>query len=301
VILVSKPRDPCTPCATGRLLRLCAALAVAVLALASCGEAGPASDGSSGTPAASQTPTAPDRTASPSGPQCQDPTRAAGIYYVGDVPGVGPRLYREFHRVGTCQDPITEALTHMFTVAPGDPDYFSPWDPSTRVLSVSTSGTDAVVDLSDFPRLGSAYEAAAVEQLIWTATAADKDVRQVRLLVDGGEPPAGHVDLSDPLPRGDALTTRANVWILAPLQGSEVSSPVTVSVHGTGWEGVVPLIVYRGGTEVAATQVTTQMGGFAEAGTTIDLPPGDYRIEAYNDNGMDASLQLWDTKDFSVG
>lgn len=298
-------RNSGSPRAAGRaLLGRTAAVALAVLTLASCAVGEPSADGSSGTPStptASRTPSAsPSQSPSPSGTGCQGPTTAAAIYYVGDVPGVGPRLYREFHRVGTCQDPITEALGHMLTVPPVDPDYSSLWEAGTRVLSVSRSGTTAVVDLSDFPNLGSEYETAAVEQLIWTVTAADREVRQVRLLVDGGEPPAGHMDLSDPLPRGDALATRANVWILAPQQGSEVGSPVTVKVYGTGWEGVVPLVVYQGSTEVAATQVTTQMGGFMEAGTTFDLPPGDYRIEAYNDNGKDASLQLWDSKDFSV-
>jgi hypothetical protein len=42
------------------------------------------------------------------------------------------------------------------------------------------------------------------------------------------------------------------------------------------------------------------MGGFAQAQTTIVLPPGSYQIRAYNDNGRDGTLQLWDTKVFAV-
>jgi hypothetical protein len=42
------------------------------------------------------------------------------------------------------------------------------------------------------------------------------------------------------------------------------------------------------------------MGGFAEARTTLKLPAGSYVIKAYNDNGKDGTLQLWDTKTFMV-
>ena len=42
------------------------------------------------------------------------------------------------------------------------------------------------------------------------------------------------------------------------------------------------------------------MGGFAEATTTFDLPPGSYELRAYNDNGQDDGLKLWDTKSFTV-
>jgi hypothetical protein len=42
------------------------------------------------------------------------------------------------------------------------------------------------------------------------------------------------------------------------------------------------------------------MGGFATAQTTIRLPAGSYELRAYNDNGRDATLQLWDTKAFTV-
>ena len=42
---------------------------------------------------------------------------------------------------------------------------------------------------------------------------------------------------SAPVSRAAALDTQALVWILAPVQGETVASPVTVSVLGTGFEG----------------------------------------------------------------
>jgi hypothetical protein len=42
------------------------------------------------------------------------------------------------------------------------------------------------------------------------------------------------------------------------------------------------------------------MGGYREAGTSIELPAGSYELRAYNDSGKDGSLTLWDSKAFTV-
>jgi hypothetical protein len=125
-------------------------------------------------------------------------------------------------------------------------------------------------------------------------------VTQVLLLVNGAVPPSGHIIWSSPISRANALETQAFVWILAPTHGATVTSPVTVSVLGTGFEGNVPLKIYQGDKVVASTHVTTMMGGFAQAQATFTLAPGTYEIRAYNDSGRDDSLQLWDTKSFTV-
>ena len=75
---------------------------------------------------------------------------------------------------------------------------------------------------------------------------------------------------------------------------------MTIHVYGTGFEGQVPLKIFQDGVEVASSAVVTRMGGFAEASTTFDLPPGSYEVRAYNDNGQNADLTLWDTKTFTV-
>jgi spore germination protein GerM len=224
------------------------------------------------------------------------------VYYVVDVEGVGPRLYREFHRVTRTGDAVTMALNEMFTGQANDPDYRSLWPEATRVRAVAKSSGPVIgVDLSGWAtNLGSSFEAAAVQQLVYTVTAADPSVTRVRITVDGDVPPSGHLDLSSAVSRAPALETISNVWVLAPDQGAAVSSPVVVRVYGTGFEGNVPLKVFRGATEVASTNVTTMMGGFATAQTTISLPAGSYELRAYNDNGRDATLQLWDTKAFTV-
>ncbi|HET6693378.1 MAG TPA: GerMN domain-containing protein [Pedococcus sp.] len=222
------------------------------------------------------------------------------VYYVMDVEGVGPRLYREFHRVPAQGDQVRSALAEMFAGSPRDPDYRSLWPPSTRVLGVAAAGGSATVDLSGFVSLGAAFESAAVQQLVHTVTAAAPAFTQVTLRVNGQPPPSGHVDWSGPVTRARGLEALGNVWILAPDEGATVRSPVTVTVYGTGWGGSVPLKVFAGAEEIASTSVTTSLGGFAQAHTTVALPPGAYEVRAYNVSGLDETLQLWDSKGFTV-
>lgn len=228
------------------------------------------------------------------------PVSAIPVYYVADVANA-PRLYREFHSLAVLNgSPALTAVTEMLRGAPVDPDYSSLWPKTVTVRSLTISGDVATVDLSGFVAVGSSFEVASVQQLVYTVTAAEPSVHQVRLLVNGAVAPSGHMDWSAPISRANAPDTQANVWILAPTQGATVTSPVTVSVWGTGFEGNVPLKVYKGQSVVASTFVTTMMGGFAQAQTTIQLPPGTYELRAYNDNGRDGALQLWDTKTFIV-
>ena len=233
-------------------------------------------------------------------PSSAGQVRAIPVYYLADVAG-GPRLYREFHSLPVLYgSPALTAVTEMLRGTPVDPDYRSLWPTTVTVRSLTVSGDLATVDLTGFVSVGASFESASVQQLVWTVTAADPTVHRVLLLVNAAVPPSGHSDWSSPVSRANALETQAGVWILTPTQGATVTSPVTVSVLGTGYEGYVPLKVYQGSTVVASTSVVTMMGGFAEASATFTLAPGTYEIRAYNDNGRDDSLQLWDTKTFTV-
>lgn len=216
-------------------------------------------------------------------------------YYVSDLNGTGPRLYRGTALL-SCHLGVEEALT----VPVGkDPDYLSMWPSGTKVLSMSRAGAVVTVDLSAFPVTSQQNETAAVQQLVWTVTANDPSITSVRVKVDGA-PPVAHLDWSKPVRRGNSLATLSNVWIISPGNASTNGSPLKVRIYGTGFEGQVPLRIYQDGTEVASGAVTTRMGGFAEATTTFDLPPGTYELRAYNDNGQNGDLELWDTKTFTI-
>jgi hypothetical protein len=307
---ITHSNDPAQPprrrgllTAIGVAVVLVVAALVAVLVWRGNDTGGPSTTPSASAPGVTTPATSPSPTLEPSpSPSVTGQGTAAAIpvYYVADVAG-GPRLYREFHRMTVLPGGrIVTALTEMFAGRAADPDYASLWPADTTVRSVKVTGDLATVDVSRFVSLGSSFEGAAVQELVYTVTAADPAVSQVKLLVNGQTPPSGHMDWSAPVRRQAALDIQAFVWILAPTQGATVASPVKVTVLGTGFEGNVPLKVYRGTKVVASTFVTTMMGGFAQASTTISLPPGQYELRAYNDNGRDATLQLWDTKSFTV-
>ncbi|HRW18294.1 MAG TPA: GerMN domain-containing protein [Dermatophilaceae bacterium] len=253
--------------------------------------------------------TGPTTSRSTTGPTGSTPVTTASpsaqvvvpVYYIAEPdPKAGPRLYREFRSVSPHPaGPIGAAVTAMLSLPPLDPDYANGWS-GVSLRSVHRAADVVTVDLSGWGGWGAAYEGAAVQQLVYTVTAADTSVTGVRITVNGAAPPSGHLDLRGVQRRGNALSTVGLVWILTPQQGATSGSPVTVTVYGTGFEGHTPLKVFRGGTEVASTFVTTAMGSFAEASTTITLPPGDYELRAYTDNAENGTLRLWDTKAFTV-
>ena len=203
---------------------------------------------------------------------CPDKGDHGYVYYASDLNGLGPRLYRATVVV-TC----TLGIEDMLTVPSGrDDDFTTLWPTGTRVNSVNVSGSVATVDLTAFPATGQVAETAAVQQLVWTVTANDPSLTAVRVRVDGAVP-AADINLSNPVRRGNSLATLSHVWTLGPGNGTPQSSPVTIHVYGTGFEGQVPLKIFQDGVEVASSAVVTRMGGFAEASTTFDLPPGELR------------------------
>ena len=117
----------------------------------------------------------------------------------------------------------------------------------------------------------------SVQQVVWTATAADPTIKRVQLLVDGQTPPSGHSDWSTPVARANAFDTLALVWILRPAEGATVTSPVKIRVFGTGYEGNVPIKIFSDGTLVASTYVTTMMGSLRRGPDDHHAARGDVR------------------------
>ena len=257
--------------------------------------AGPTTESQTTAPETTEAPTtSPSNTTSPQGSMVNVP-----VYFVADD-GRELRLYREFHRTALQPEgKIATAVDQMFGPAV-DPDYSSSWPETTKVLSVSKSGDTATVNLSAFPSTGADAETKAVQQLVYTVTATDNSVKKVRLLVNGKAPQSGHSDWSQPVARASMLDVQGWIWILTPTQGSTVGSPVKVSVYGSAFEGTVTLQVFKGDTKVAETFVTTAMGMFREASTTIPLDPGRYELRAFESSAQDGSPLHVDTKTFTV-
>jgi hypothetical protein len=141
-----------------------------------------------------------------------------------------------------------------------------------------------------------------LQQLVYTVTAADTTVKQVRLLIDGH--PAGdlwgHVVVPDTMNRAPMLDVLGQQWILAPTQGTTTSSPVQLAFYGTGFEGQIDWQVLQDDKVVAHGFTTGEMGVFRETKDTVDLPPGTYVIQVADTYGENAQPRVWDSKTFTV-
>jgi hypothetical protein len=226
-------------------------------------------------------------------------TAGLPLYYLGR--GAGHPLYREFRSLpagGGAAGRVTAAVTAILSgPAPADPDYTSPWPAGARVRAAGVDGGTATVDLAG-AGAGPADPVTArqgVQQLIWTATAANTGTTGVRLLLDGR--PATTlwgVPASGVLHRGAAVDVLAPVWLIDPQQGAEVGRAFEVRVAGIVFEGTVQVRV-RDASGAVVRQRTVQLDRGApaqgEARLNLTLPSGRYTVEAYFVSQRDGSEQ----------
>ena len=224
------------------------------------------------------------------------------VYYVMDAEAAGPRLYRE-ERPNPGMDPVTAALSTMFSDPAPDPDYDSPWPRNTGILAYSVDGDTAQVDLSGFVSAGAAGEDIAVQQLVYTVTANDTSVKRVRLLVDGKTPESGHQDWSEPISRAPRMDVQGLIWVLGPTEGATVSSPVEITGYGTAFEATVNWEVRRQGSDEVVAEGFTNAGAngeFADFADSVDLDPGTYELRAFEASAEDGRPLNTDSKVFTV-
>jgi Immunoglobulin-like domain of bacterial spore germination/Sporulation and spore germination len=312
---------------SGRLAMFTGSFAVAAVAAVAVGvvscepnpTSAPPRPGSSGTAPAPASPSAPSLSAPPPASAPVEPpaptsggTGAASlaIYYVGADRRLGPRLYREFHRLpvgdGSVAAKAGAALKEMFGRTARDPDYASPWPAGTSVLGVRTDGDTVTVDVAS-PATGPSDERAArlaVQQLVWTVTAVSGKPN-VRLLVGGRSVPTlwGKAPIGGTLRRASAQDTLGLVWLISPQNGDQLGRTFPVHLYGSVFEATIHLRVRQGGRTVTEQAVTVGAGApaFGEARVTLTLAPGQYVIEAYEVSMRDGSVQHLDDHDVTVG
>ena len=263
----------------------------------------PAGKGSTSAPVTTES--TPSETASTSeGTGTPTPADAADVfvYYVMDAGAAGPRLYREEHEVGTQSDKAagSSAVAEMLSAPPTDPDYMSPWPTSTRLLEYRVDGDDATVDVSSLPDRATA-DSIAVQQLVYTVTANDPDVKQVQLRVNGKQPSTGGLD--EPIGRAPRMDVQGLIWLLGPTEGATVSSPVEITGYGTAFEATVSWEVRRQGSDEVVAEGFTDAGAngeFADFADSVDLEPGTYELRAFESSAEDGRPLNTDTKVFTV-
>jgi len=289
------------------------ALALVAALLAGCQNQTAGTSPSPTATATSPAPTSPSETPSVSPSASPSPTPSATVTAVG-VPvyfmvdtRTGLRLVPERHDL--TGEPVRNAVELMIA-GPDDPDYTSPWNKATRVLSVSP-GNPTVVDLSADARtasIGSAGAALMIQQLVHTVTAATGNPAGSVLLTIAGQPAGelwGAVVWTTPQVREPALDVQALVQIDAPRQGATTTSPVTVSGQAAVFEATLPWQVLGPTGTVVASGVTQTAEGqtFAPYSFTVPLAPGTYTIVATEDDpsgGEAPGPRMSDSKTFTV-
>ena len=230
---------------------------------------------------------------------------ARAVYWLGATESLqGPRLYREFVARPAVPDPVRDAVELMLADQPADQDYTSLWADGTTVRGVRTEGTTAVVDLSEQARTnggGSAFEAATLQQLVHTVTAADPSLTAVQLLI-AGEPVEtlwGSTDASQPMTRSEAAFTLGPVWLDVP-EGGTIDG--TFGGTATVFEATVSWQVRRNDTVVdeGFSTATTGAPGRGEWAATTDAAPGEYELWAFESSAKDGSVTWLDTKNVTV-
>lgn len=226
---------------------------------------------------------------------------AVPVYWLGTG---SPKLFREFVAAPAGTDDPTRALRAMLAGGPADPDYTSPWRADATATVSSTDGR-LVVDLAASAASGSAGGAtatAAVQQLVYTVTAAAGEDLPVQIRVAGASTPTLFGQrVAETVSRAPQADVQAPAWITAV---TPTAGGVTVKGVGTGFEGTLLYTVTdAAGAEVARNSVQAGANGtYAEFSTTIDLPAGTYTVSVFapDESDGEGAAPLSDTKGFTV-
>lgn len=249
--------------------------------------------GVAGTPTATTTQTSTPTTSATESPTSTSTGELEGVpvYWLGESKA-SVWLYREFRTVPDVGGPVASAVSAMTSMEPQDPDYFTPWAPASRV-TVTEDGDAITVDISADAfagsGVGSQVAERAVQQLVWTATAAAQKPGPVTITVDGEAYDAwGAIRLGEPLSR-DA-DARGQIWIESPTEGATLAEPYRVTGSSTAFEGTISWEVEAPDGSMIGHGFT--MGGangtFADYAFTLDFeglePGGPYTLRIWADD-----------------
>ncbi|MDP9184013.1 MAG: GerMN domain-containing protein [Actinomycetota bacterium] len=264
---------------------------------------------STGTPAATTAPTTPSATAPAA-------TTLTGlpVYWIGESRD-SVELYREFRDVADTGGRIASAVAAMTRLQPLDPDYTTPWRPASRV-TVTQAGDAITVDLSADAlantQVGSELAERAVQQLVYTATAAAAQAgtpaTTVKITVDGAARDAwGAVQLGEPTRRAAMSAVQAHSWVTSPQEGQVLpAGTVTLKGFGTSFEANFTWkVLSSSGAVVKQGHVMggTGDGGFGAFSFSAQLEAGSYKVELSTDDasgGAEGHGPAVDDKAFTV-
>jgi hypothetical protein len=224
-------------------------------------------------------------------------------------------LYREFRDVPDAGGAVASAVAAMTRVRPLDPDYSTPWQPASRVSATQTGdalNVDVSADAVSGTQVGSELAERAVQQLVYTATAAAAQsgtpASTVTITVDGRPRDAwGAVHLGEPTRRAPLLDVQAHAWVTSPQQGDVLpAGTVQLKGFGTSFEATFSWKVLSSTGAVVAhgsAMGGTGDGGFGVVSFTASLAAGAYTVELATDDpsgGAEGHGPATDDKAFTV-
>jgi hypothetical protein len=237
---------------------------------------------------------------------------------------VGPRatgstqlvLFREFVAAGlpdpaTSEAKVLTALRGAVAAPPSGSGYAQPWAGVT-VDAVTVGADHTTVTLSrGATGLDASEGRLAVQQLVWTATAAlGKGNVPVRFaLADGSTTLAGDLTTEQAYtrPTGDAAVYEvlSPVWIDSPSRGAVLAAgPVTVTGVASTFEANVQWEILQGDQSIGSGYTTADAAG-PQRGTyrftTPDaLPAGTYTLRVFETSAKDGSVSALAETTFTV-
>jgi hypothetical protein len=238
---------------------------------------------------------------------------AMPIYFVGRSRD-SFALYREYRTIRAIDGRISSAVSAMTRLKSLDPDYVNPWRPASWVW-VRQIGATLTVDLSADAfantNVGSELAARAVQQLVYTATAAahlaGHDASSVIITVDGKPADAwGVIRLGARMTRAPMAEVQAHAWVVSPQEGDTVPAGVVrFTGYGTSFEATFTWQVSTstGGVVARGTATGGTMGTFGTVRFSATLKPGTYVVRLATDDpsgGAAPGGPAIDTKSFTV-
>lgn len=271
----------------------------------------PASQQAASQPTRTDPSEAASSTVSPSSAVQRRP-RALGIYYLGAwtrrsvSPDLQFRLFREFRSLSVnpqdLGDPVVVAVQSMLT-GPTDSDYLTAWAGVT-VRRASVANDVITVRLAGTPKAlpTSVSGRAAVQQLVWTATAGYGKSVGVKIIFDSGRTNVFGVDLTHPIRRQPDL--QAPVWITDPVTGQrDKAGKVTVTGVSTSYESVLSWTIINAETGAVVAHGTAKGGSngtYAPFVFSTTLKAGRYTVAVRASDGSGQDRSIPDTKTWTV-